>query len=65
MGDAANDEENHEMARRRRAAPAIKKLEDWCSASFPYVCTGKKTISADGREVLCECGTGCRNSCEF
>lgn len=65
MGDMADDYEYHEMNRSRRAEPALKKLADWCQSSFPYVCSGKKTISDDGREVLCECGTGCRNKAEF
>lgn len=34
-----------------------EKLEKWCSAAFPYVCTGSKTTSPDGA-VRCECGAG-------
>jgi hypothetical protein len=65
MGDAADDLEMQEDSRARRAEPAMEKLVKWCSSEFPYICTGEKTISADGREVRCECGNGCRNNAEI
>lgn len=35
----------------------VQHLEIWCAAEFPYVCTGIKTVSDDGLDVKCECGS--------
>lgn len=65
MGDAADDYEMQQWNAARRAKSALDRLTDWCADDSPDACTGKKTISADGRTVTCECGMGAKNTSEI
>ena len=45
-----------DQAEFRKENKLAELLIGYCELRFPYVCTGKKSVSDDGLDVRCECG---------